>query len=380
MEELDKEFDVAFKKYGGIYDLTSYDEKTYFKSIILNCRQHITRFQSSLVNPPYIHLGIINNTSFNAVAAKFESKYFIGINLGTILTLDSIFNRMLSNPEILKEYGNSCDEKIYEKVFTTQIPDFEALYNITGNAPVPKDATRRLLVSHFTIGALLFLTGHEYGHIASGHIDYKESLGFRSVIKELNNMGDRNWDLDPSLSQTLEMDADCTGLVYCYRNAIVLVSNINICPPLFRLFYSDVSTALSLMFFPVYTLWRIFGMFEGDADKLGISTHPSPATRQYISFLLLATLISTPTETPNVTDLEGLEVFKSLMNTMKDVEHAFSIISEQPFIEVVSMFTPEIKAHAKFLQRNWDEVRSLIEPFAIVPLAPYDRDYENINN
>ena len=142
MDQLDQEFNQAFAHKGGIWDLSELDENTYFKKLLKTCRNSISKFQNPTRNLPEYHMGIINNPEFNAVAKKYNGKYFIGIYVGTIMILDNLFKRMLSNPNILTSYGVASSETNTNKIFNAQITDYENLFNIVGDSDEPIDVTR----------------------------------------------------------------------------------------------------------------------------------------------------------------------------------------------------------------------------------------------
>jgi len=370
MNESDQELNQAFLSQGGIYDLSQAEGGTYFKQLIQSFNNHLNRFKDPMLNLPDVHIGFINNSTLNAVAGRYKSKYFIGINVGTIMILDDLFNRMLSNPNILIDYGDALSETNMEKVFTVQMTDYENLFNINGEAALPKDKVRQNLARHFTAQALKFLVTHEYGHIVCGHLGYLDSLGLDQSLKEADGFIDNKINFTPIFSQTLELDADSIGIVYTIRSAQYLLSIA--LPDEFKLFYKNLNDTLSLWLFPIYSLWKLSDNNEPNSKEFHNLSHPSPSTRQYITIATISTmLISSPKDFK----LDGEEIKRlvaALHQTTLDVENAFSEISEQIFDDSLLMLNSEVIDHSILLQKNWNNVRPLLEPFAFVKLAPLD--------
>src|SRR4051812_40373193 len=59
---------------------------------------------------PPIHFDWIENDCINACAFTHRDKYFIGVNVGSVVYLHSLFSRMLSHPRVLPNVGDVSKE------------------------------------------------------------------------------------------------------------------------------------------------------------------------------------------------------------------------------------------------------------------------------
>ncbi|MFA6151717.1 MAG: hypothetical protein WC716_10390 [Chitinophagaceae bacterium] len=362
-------FDKCFKQKGGHFDYTTLVQPKIFEFLLNGCRNDIKSIRTDNPNLPEVYFDFIKNTSLNACASKMDGKYFIGINIGTYFLISDLFFRMLATKTILPEYGDISNEDDVKKIFNAQITDTNILYVAKDphEKVAPKGIVRHHLAQLLTSFAIKFLVMHEYGHIIYGHVDYLENKTkncYWSEIAETNNDN----KLDSLFSQTLEMDADCYGINIGITQLISYSENINKIKEELNKFYSPLESSLSLWFFSIYSLFRLFGYHNRDIEKMKVTHHPQSGIRQHIVFASTHTIFQSK---PHYKEL--LEKIPRLaLKTIQTVEKAFEEISMQGYDSkaIKIAYERESQDHVLFLMRNWNNVRPKLEKFAKGNLKP----------
>ncbi|WP_163401005.1 hypothetical protein [Flavobacterium fluviatile] len=358
----EKEFDLAFKSDGGIWPIKGVLEtdnlRIYGSKILEWCRNNGKDL-------PSCNFNIINDSRVNAKATLFENQYYIGINVGAIACISNLFNRMLSHPEILKQYGDSSKETPPEKIFDVQVIDFDVLkdYITEEKIVIPKDPQRASLARYLTQTCLKTILIHEYAHVKNGHLDYKKSLFSDNSYNEftqINNLAEGNL-----MWQALEMDADCIAVNNLIMEAEVLLNHREFIPKTFAEFYTDLENSIYLIYFANYCFYRIFGRLRFSLDNLNNYTHPPAPLRQ---MMMMATVlrfveVNFP-ELQNKIPSMGLEV-------IEEVENGFNKISEQQIDPSGIMLATTLPAteHVNKILKAWSDIRPLLTPFSKGPLA-----------
>lgn len=367
MEELvltqkEKEFDLAFKLDGGIWPIKGFLEtdnlRIYGNKMLEWCRNNGKDL-------PSCNFNIINDSRVNAKAALFENQYYVGINVGTVACISNLFNRMLSHPDILKQYGDPSKETPPEKIFDVQVVDFEVLkdYMHSEKIIIPKNPQRASLARYLTQICLKTILMHEYAHIKNGHVDYKKSLFVDSRYNEfaqINNLAEGNL-----MWQALEMDADCIAVNNLIMEAEVLLIYRQYIPKAFAEFYTDLENSIYLIYFANYCFYRIFGLFSFDLKGLCNYTHPPASMRQLMMHATILRFVEI-----NFPEIED-KITPMGYSVIEEVETAFNKISEQQ-IDVSGILlatTPLANEHVQKILKTWSDIRPLLEPFSKAPLA-----------
>ena len=227
----DSLFDSAFSSKGGRYHIEKLDS-TKIASVIFNYHKaqaikYIESFrahESLKKTAPYIYFNYIDNADLNAQVKKINDEtYLIGINAGTIFILHDLFNRILSNPNILKTIGDPTLETQVNPTLRNYYNDANLLVSCgdpnydSHKMIIPEDKSRILYANHLIEITIDFLIAHELTHIANGHIAYAEAKGIN--IHEERNI-QTNKEVDILTIQTLEMDADAMAISKGLSNAI----------------------------------------------------------------------------------------------------------------------------------------------------------------
>ncbi len=320
---------------------------------------------------PDAYVNLVDEWTLNARTTKFNGKYFIGINAAAIVLLKVLFFRMLSNPKILISYGDILKEVESPKIHNAQITCIEHLYLQIDDLnplhfPVPKDPARKSIAEFLSYTAIKYLILHEYGHIVMGHLEYKNEVTNSFSFNEVFCITDSKNQLNPLISQTLEMDADSYATNASLSDLQIIVENMGQLPDDVKFIYKNFKESFSLWVFSIYSFFRLFGNKKDSVEQLKTSFYPTTGMRQISMVTLIAKLYAQNGK--KYTD----ELFQIALQSSAQVEKSFAEISEQGIgLESIEFAVrPEAKEHFGIVLKNWNNVRPHLEPFAKANLAP----------
>jgi len=364
-DEKIKEFDLCFKKHGGHFNLSKSPKHEYLESFLKLGRNNIELLRNINSKLPEAYLDFIFNPSINACATKTpDGNYYIGINFGTVVILHHLFKRMLASKSLFPEIGNPLIEKETRKIYNAQITDANTLFLVVDPNEnfTPVDESRLVLSEYLTAFAIEFLAMHEYAHVIFGHVDYLNSKSQTFYWNEA--VESKKCLIDPLISQTLEMDADCYGVSLGMQKVVGIVNSHNSNPLPFS---SSLDSCLAMWLFSVYSLFRIFGFKNVSIESIKETCHPLTGIRQH---LIGATVIAY-FETTNQIDFAS-KVAKISADVHFQVEKAFEEISEQGYdVSALSAgYHQKSLEHSHLLVEHWNAVRPELEKFAYGNLAP----------
>jgi len=359
-------FHNIFSERGGVFDPSICDpaicpgfSKLFeYSKIEFYCRLEIMR----MVNPklPEVYLDFINNSQLNAVATKVEDKYYIGVNMGAVLLLHDLFNRVLTSPLNFPHIGDSINEKA-KKIYNPEITDFSTLLVAcdTSDLQGAKDSQRRNYAVHLTTLSINFLLFHEYGHIVNGHIDLLGRLNKDFTIAELNNNSN---GFNSIMSQTMEMDADQFAFTFSLWFLDLYTQD-----PLKKLlttpFYKDFVDNIADLLFAAYSMFRLFGHKNCPIEQLFKHTHPPVGIRQRFIFRTLDCLMK---------DRLGDTLDELISKTIVNVEKAFCNISESTLgmDAIKKAYESDLDDLMHIVTCNWNNLKPQLDPYAYNTLPP----------
>ncbi|MBT1699272.1 hypothetical protein KK083_20410 [Fulvivirgaceae bacterium PWU4] len=222
------------------------------------------------------------NPDFDAFAFKYSGNYFINISDGTHHILHELYNRLLSNPTILPQFGDISKEvtavnpiKGYFLNALVMVEESER----RGGLYWPRDEMRRRYAIFLSNLALDWIFEHELAHITNGHVDYEIANYGVCRIQENGTVGLQSQHLLDR--QTMEMDADGAA----FGNCCGVLIRASIHPQLknmsefSQIVFGDVYRLLGDFYFALLNLFRLFG--DGDFRNMiaGTSTHPEAPHR-----------------------------------------------------------------------------------------------------
>lgn len=316
------------------------------------------------VNPklPAVYLDFINSSELNAVATKVESKYYIGVNMGAVLLLHDLFNRMLTSPLNFPHIGNSINEKA-KKLYNPELTDFSTLLVAcdTSDLQGAKDSQRRDYAVHLTALSINFLLFHEYGHIVNGHIDLSGHLYKDFTITELssNSSGNR---FNSLMSQTMEMDADQFAFTFSLWFLDLYTQDAFKEFPV-KPFYKDFVNCIADLLFAAYSMFRLFGHKSCTIEQLLKCTHPPAGIRQRFIFRTLDSLMKSRL---------GDKLNKLISKTINNVEIAFCNISETTLgmDAIKKAYESDLDDLLNLITCNWNNLRPQLDLYAYNELPP----------
>jgi hypothetical protein len=284
--------------------------------------EHRIRVQCPDPEAVRIEIGIINDGSFNAFAAKAEGVDLIGINVGTIFILRDLFDSMLSRPDILVQIGNIHAETARPSIYDPETHTLNLKILSHHRLFEPQDPERSKYSSTLFTIAFYFIFQHEFGHIFGGHVDWLMKTTGLPTLPELGAIsatGLTGLDL-----QTLELDADCFGIqdvamrVFRYNSAA---------SPAFP----DVTAigpkrdGMFALYFALYAVFRIFATRPtGQLSEILKDDHPPAIFRQRFVWGKILELLQR-FDIMSVEDFEKISIEATL-----ECERAFAVMTGRP--------------------------------------------------
>jgi hypothetical protein len=308
---------------------------------------------------PRPYIDFVNNSNFNAFATRYDRRYFIAVNKGTLQILSNVFSRLLANKNTFTYIGNPSIEATPDKIPLSEIYDQREFYTAKSIIPVPIDSIRKLYTEILITWAYKYIILHEYGHILAGHVGYSQSHN-HLPIKEVRDPSSVKF-LKPLDGQTIEMDADSYATTQTIESLLYHVQNPRLIPENLRRFYVNWQTALRMWLTAIYTQWRLLSYLNVDSD-IQTTDHPLPAIR---TRLILATIDS-------IFDLRykaGLEheIADISADALKDVENAFDQVSTSrlDYSDIKFMYSEGASRQFMMIMNNyWNHLRPLLKDYS----------------
>ncbi|MDF2187879.1 hypothetical protein [Paraflavitalea sp. CAU 1676] len=320
-------------------------------------RKYLNVYQNVKPGCPTVELDIVNNSKFEAAAASRDGRYFIGINKGVLEIASNIFNRMLASNKLFIDIGDPTLESETVKTVST-ITDSKELDK--KEFVVPKDGLRKKFADELCRQLFNFIVFHEYGHICHGHSDFINALNQgEGVIYDMFESG----QIDYLDWQTTEMDADsfATNAGVYFLRAVTKMPGL--AAQEFNRFYGDLKSAIRIWIFAVYTFNRMFILRNN--QKSLFQEHPPHSVRNMLimnNVVVIAKLF--------YGEEFSKEIAKVCWDSAVEVEKAFGEISQDGinWWSIRFALQPDPNDLNKLIRHNWNKVRPLLEPFAMVPL------------
>lgn len=250
------------------------NERNIFVTTEEMMRDVVNKIKKTLKVKDEINLYIINASHFGAFATKIDSKYYVGINLGTIAVISDFFSRLVlafrfhSDGRVEKVDDHRAQETSGDPLGTWseyRLSD-DLLHNQTAGA--------------FSWQALNFIIAHELAHILLGHCDFDELSNFAYWSdKSIIPLKDSEVAL---ISQALEMQADAIAV------RLVL---LNLPDPLLYFADPDAKTRpviepslqlrIAYTFFSIFFVFRLFDELHWNQRSLERVSHPPAPMRVF---------------------------------------------------------------------------------------------------
>jgi hypothetical protein len=364
MTEDEALFNAIFENIGGIFDIHEAEKHVKHKplQIIKDATQaFLENLRATHPKIPSINFNFIFNGTLNAAADFVEGKYYVGLNIGAYLLINDMFSKMMSTKEIFPLVGNINLETPEKKVLRRFIYQNDIFFNIhKQNENYPKDEIRKFFCVNLSINVLNYLIYHEIGHILRGHCGYYTSLR-ESYWSEF---GDKS-GLKYIDSQTMEMDADSFAVNIVYNKVLNILNSNTPNNPItypYTLFYNDISTFFFNWIFSIYCFHRLCNFELFNHEEAMKSTHPEPTLRITLMIDNIFSLMIR-SNLPNISTIGN-----KLIVAIKEAEEAFVAISnDDNHLDIFIKNSSLSDQASQEIRRNWNNVRPLIEKFAVHP-------------
>lgn len=358
MQENEAAFDQAMSKYGGRLDLSWIDPVAH---PILNFHKQgaqawidSIRYSKQTMPPgtmPYVYFDYIENYGISACASSsLGRQHFIGLNIGAVFMLHTLFDRALSHPEILPLVGEANQETV-PPILPRMYDDFEKYIEYANRQnPIDKCAPvcrERAAHAHLlSTLAIQFLVAHELAHLRNGHIGLTIDRPSMSGL----------------MKQCLEMDADAWATVQGITWLAHRIEDPQFVPKCWKVGESIFDAAVFSWCFAVYILFRTFDFEDPDFVDVSTLSHPPPQNR---IAMVMATIISLLQRDRDENTVYAF--LNTLQNVVKQSEQAFALLTfgEARTGLLLKAFGEEGVAHTKLLTDHWrDVVRPTLLPFS----------------
>jgi hypothetical protein len=364
MLPIEREFDEIFKSKGGRYNNRNSDT-TVYDWILTNSRILVAWMVRTNVHLPEPYVDIIDNNETNAYVTKRGDKYFIGITYGAILVFNDIFYRMMESKNVLTEVGDPDREMNTAKVFSIRLTNMGQLAVTEKHSKdsEPIDNIRILFGFQLIKMAFEFLIWHELAHIVFGHVDYIHSVLGAFELKEIEREESRS-RLDPIVSQTLEIKADQFATQQSIAIWGMLISNPDALTPALRPYFKTWPMVIKMWIFSTYTFFRLFSD-HNYTKGIRNAFHPPPSLRSHLVQAVAGAVIQGAIDAPSA---EEISIIRK--DAILAVEWAFHEISKKglDLSHLTFSIQDEAFSHGIFLMNNWEKIKPLLQPFALMEL------------
>lgn len=307
--------------------------------------------QESPKSYPEVHLGIINDYKFNAIAFKYKNNYFIGLNIGLIRIVKNFYNYLFSRNDVFKEIDTSEEQNPNIDINLSELDNYidtigDLFNNYNFESIYPNSKERKNNAKYFAANAISYLFFHEYGHIVHGHLDYSIETNKNFVFFESNTKNKGSL-----ISQCLEMDADS----FAATKTISLIKDPT--------FWSG--SALTTGFSSVF-MFQLLSTKIDNLNELSNYSHPIPAIRQTIYLNMVYAFFyqfnekSAEEIAGKVTDIvlkEHKVVFMDILGLDKDS------------LAIVQSVNKDVNQHFLKIMNTWNEIRDDLSKYAYGPIA-----------
>lgn len=367
----------ALKVQGIYFDVTQTSEpETFFWNAFLTViAGDLRRLKNGAalrgIDLPTPSVAFTTDLDVNAFADKIEDEYCIIINIGTVLVLQDVFNKIFSSKEAFPQYGDPSGERGAEVGINPHIWDATTiLTNPTAGGSMPVDPIRATAAALLTMLAIRFLALHEFGHIVNGHVDYRYSLGLGFRLNEVPRPEAAS-AFSPLDSQTLEMDADAFATQFGLHSVLQAQTYGG---KIFDLLARDKKEAVNLWHTAAHVFFRLFANARLESETLSENTYPTFGARiighrSLIAELLLNQVSPALRQELGIEGVSVVDVCQMSMAHFQSVERAFHEMHPAEYAaHALDMYEaqiaePEKQASAERL-RHWGVLRPKLMRYA----------------
>ena len=251
MPEPDKSIRDALATYGGlIEDLSS--TGPVIGKVFVKLTDSIRTGNPYIADGVHIHL--VANDSFNAVATTRDGHDIVGIFVGAMIELFQLMQVLLTDPHYWARIGESASSSSNTRMSNFSLKE-----------------RRLVFAAEAAFWGLHFILVHELGHIARGHLRYISHAFSETSLTELSY--GRGQAIPARILRTIEMDADTIGTTSLVL-AWLQLKHANS-----PLTHSDIIRA---RLFGVAAVFALIAQREDPTNPTESLTHPRPHLRMLL--------------------------------------------------------------------------------------------------
>ena len=282
---------------------------------------------------PKVNFEVVKNANLNAIAIKTEKEndYLVLVNSGLIKEIISFI-----------EFFINSDHNLYKKEYETNKNWFRSLF-------------------------YQVIIEHEFSHIFNGHLGLIQEVWQNQTIEEQRDESKKQEY--KFLLQTLEMDADCTGLSRLYGWLINHAKIEN--HPMVTDFARNPIQSFSDLIMSFYVINKFYYDLTSLSKDIGQSTHLTPRERIMGSFGNVLLAIKTYRFDINPKDL--------MDETIKKINWVENIFLEEYGIPYNQEFweNEEYLHHTEVTLKvlhNWTNIQPGLLKHNYIPIVGVERD------
>jgi hypothetical protein len=301
-------------------------------------------------------VGLVDYTGLGAWAIGDPNQYYVAYSAATEWLLHLLFNRMLADPNVLKQIGRADAEGPIDKKlvgFVGDFPDMETMAKSWLCAPWPLDPERQTFAIYLRHMLADWITLHELAHIVQGHVRYR---------KHVNYIPPLDW-------QTCEIYADNWAVqtaLYIVRARVQRAADL---PAPFNVYYRDPSEALYHWTFAAFVFCRIFGDDRLTSMRSAPGDYPPWRFRQH---MMMEAVLSFIDHFSDGTFGTKDDAMRHMVRAIIDAEESICCVTGVPkSVEgLLDGSLPIRREHKGDLVRIWkSRLRGRLLQFAHVPLG-----------
>ncbi len=197
----------------------------------------VDQMQRSERTHPLVHVCFADSRKCQARSMVFEGENVIYLYTGLVLSLYSLFCRMLAHPEVLPHIGDpslenaegphnwECPERFLDYQYILTARQDAGAANAEDIVP-PQCPYRRAYARRLMLCAFHCLLFHEYAHLRFGHVRLQRHLHGMNFMEDGPEFSGMAWGPEDGFTamanQALEYDADTYGALWSLRLNILL--------------------------------------------------------------------------------------------------------------------------------------------------------------
>jgi hypothetical protein len=272
-----------------------------------------------------------------------------------------MYHKMLATRDIFPQIGDVSKELEEPKKLITTVVEGSVLFEGGSDMSAANDDKRFRLATMLHLLCMEYLIHHEVCHILEGHFGYAEQFSkSQSYFENQPSIA----GLNAFARQTLEWSADVFAFRRMKNNGRRRMKPLAELKEFDKKEYDkavilNINEYYEYMAFSIYCFFKLCDIGNPELTDTESRTHPHPKVRATMMILELTTYIIFEENEPET-------MLKRLHNSVQAADKAFLRVTyRQP--SPIYANDQNAKEYINSIWKNWDKVKSLIQPFAYHP-------------